>query len=155
VGVLREPGGEDGKKDWIHNLDWRGAGNVSAMDEDKSSSVDSLCYLTHRRWYRWVDGKIMGRVCVMPGKEISYTVKFIRVKWRDSCILHDQQLVDADFSVAIMESVGFLLQEDDTKIVLAGELLETGYARRIIVIPKENIVMQAENTGWKKRAAKK
>ena len=91
----------------------------------------------------------------MPPKEISYTVKFIRVKWRDSCILHDQQFIDADFSVAIMESVGFLLQEDDTKIVLAGELLESGYARRIIVIPKENIVMQAENTGWKKRAAKK
>ena len=69
-------------------------------------------------------------------------IKIKRVKWRDSCVLRDQQTIDADFDVAIMESVGFVLQEDAKKLVLAGELLENGNARRIIVIPKENIIMQ-------------
>jgi hypothetical protein len=69
-------------------------------------------------------------------------IKIKRVKWRDSCVLRDQQTIDADFDVAIMESVGFVLQEDKKKLVLAGELLENGNARRIIVIPKENIIMQ-------------
>jgi hypothetical protein len=69
-------------------------------------------------------------------------IKIKRVKWRDSCVLRDQQTIDADFDVAIMESVGFVLQEDAKKLVLAGELLENGNARRTIVIPKENIIMQ-------------
>lgn len=69
-------------------------------------------------------------------------IEIKRVKWRDSCVLRDQQTIDADFDVAIMESVGFLIQEDKKKLVLAGELLENGNARRIIVIPKENIIMQ-------------
>lgn len=77
-------------------------------------------------------------------REIRLDIKMVRVKWRDSMILHDQQEVDADFDVAIMDSIGFLLKEDDTKLVLAGELLENATARRIIVIPKENLIRKAD-----------
>ena len=44
-----------------------------------------------------------------------------------------------DFSVCVIESVGFVIQEDKHKIVLAGDLVDDEY-RRVIVIPKENIV---------------
>lgn len=46
---------------------------------------------------------------------------------------------DEEFEVAVITSVGFVIQEDKEKIVLAGDLLFED-ARRIIVIPKENIV---------------
>ena len=47
----------DGKTDWVHNVDWRGACNVFVVDEAKSSGVGILRYCTHRRRYRWVDGR--------------------------------------------------------------------------------------------------
>ena len=98
----------------------------------------------------------MGVEEMMASKQdVGLPIKIVRVKWRDSCVLHDQQFADADFSVAIMESVGFVIQEDGEKIVLAGELCENGgYARRIIVIPKENIVLKAEITHEQKKRAR-
>lgn len=44
-----------------------------------------------------------------------------------------------DFSVCVIESVGFVIQEDKEKIVLAGDLVDDEF-RRVIVIPKENII---------------
>ena len=103
----------------------------------------------------WMKRQTEGRLEMPLSKETEFEVKIVRVKWRDSCILHDQQRIDADFDIAMMESIGFLLRQDDTKIVLAGEILENGHARRIIVIPKENIVMQAEITNGGKKVAHK
>jgi hypothetical protein len=61
-----------------------------------------------------------------------------KVKWRDSR-LHIQQEPPQEWSVCIIESVGYLIQEDKDKVVLAGDLIEGEY-RRVIVIPTENIV---------------
>jgi len=55
AGIMGE--GADGKTDWVHNLDRRGACNASAVVEAKSSGVGILRYCTHRRRYRRVDGK--------------------------------------------------------------------------------------------------
>jgi hypothetical protein len=70
-------------------------------------------------------------------------VKMVRVRWTDSCVYHDAQILDADFHVAIMESVGFVLQDTDEHLTLAGELMtdgtENAMGRRIITIPRENI----------------
>jgi hypothetical protein len=70
-------------------------------------------------------------------------VKMVRVRWTDSCIYHDAQRLDADFHVAIMESVGFVLRDTNEYLALAGELMtdgtENAMGRRVIVIPKENI----------------
>lgn len=41
--------------------------------------------------------------------------------------------------VCIIESTGFLIEEDNTKIILAGDIIDDEY-RRVIVIPKENII---------------
>ncbi len=46
---------------------------------------------------------------------------------------------ETDFDVCIIESVGFLLKETKDKIILAGDIVD-GDVRRVIVIPKENIV---------------
>ena len=51
----------------------------------------------------------------------------------------EEEDLDTDWKVAIIQSVGFIIKETDTFIVLAGDLLENS-CRRTIVIPKENIV---------------
>jgi len=65
-----------------------------------------------------------------------YKVK--KIKWRDSRMYMVQE-PQQDFEVCVIESVGFVIQEDKTKIVLAGDLVD-GEFRRVIVIPKENII---------------
>jgi hypothetical protein len=60
------------------------------------------------------------------------------IEWRDSSVQITQEPQDSKWEVAYLASVGFVLVEDNDKIVLAGDLLE-GDCRRVIVIPKENI----------------
>jgi hypothetical protein len=62
-----------------------------------------------------------------------------RIRWRDSRMYIVQEAIDEDFAVAILDSVGFVIHEDREKVVLAGDLLERD-VRRVLVIPKENIV---------------
>lgn len=67
-------------------------------------------------------------------------MKIRRIRWRDSRLMILQDTQDSpEYTVAIIESVGFVIQEDKDKIVLAGDIVEED-ARRVIVIPKENII---------------
>jgi hypothetical protein len=61
------------------------------------------------------------------------------IKWRDSTMHLTQESKDTDWSVCVIESVGFVIHEDKEKIVLAGDLVDDD-VRRVIVIPKENII---------------
>lgn len=61
------------------------------------------------------------------------------IKWRDSNIYLTQCGRDDDFKTAIITSIGFVIQEDKKQIVLAGDLVGED-VRRVIVIPKENII---------------
>lgn len=51
-----------------------------------------------------------------------------------------QQHKDDKFDVSVICSVGYVVSEDKKQIVLAGDVLDGGDIRRVIVIPKENIV---------------
>lgn len=66
-------------------------------------------------------------------------MKIKKIKWRDSQMFNGQWTKDDKFDVAIVESLGFLVEETKEHIVLAGDLIDTDY-RRVIVIPKENII---------------
>lgn len=65
--------------------------------------------------------------------------KIKRIKWRDSNMFITQEARNTDWKVAVIESVGFVIREDKDNIVLAGDLLDED-VRRVIVIPKENII---------------
>ena len=65
--------------------------------------------------------------------------KVRQIRWRDSNIYLTQQNEDSNFDVAIIKSVGYVVEEDKNKIVLAGDVFD-GAVRRVIVIPKENII---------------
>lgn len=67
--------------------------------------------------------------------------KLKTVTWRDSSLVITQTPVDGDWYVETITSVGFLIHEDKEMIVLAGDLLNDNQdARRVITIPKENII---------------
>ena len=66
-------------------------------------------------------------------------MKLKRIKWRDSRMYIQQCEIDSHFDVCVIESVGFLIKEDKKNIILAGDLVD-GDVRRVIVIPKENII---------------
>lgn len=61
------------------------------------------------------------------------------VEWRDSTMHITQEPIDSEWEVQVILSVGHVLHEDKEKIVLAGDTLGED-ARRVIVIPKENII---------------
>lgn len=63
----------------------------------------------------------------------------VKIKWRDSRMYMTQCFADDEFAVCEIESVGYVVQEDKKQIVLAGDLVD-GDVRRVIVIPKENII---------------
>jgi len=47
---------------------------------------------------------------------------------------------EEDFKIAEICSVGYLVKETKDSIVLAGDVLDDGEIRRVIIIPKENII---------------
>lgn len=65
--------------------------------------------------------------------------KIVRVSWRDSRLYIRQCEKDDDFAYCVLFSVGFVIQEDKEQIVLSGDLVD-GDVRRVIVIPRENII---------------
>ena len=77
----------------------------------------------------------------------------VLITWRDSNRYIDQCHKDDEFEVVVITTVGFLLSETDTQIVLAQDSM-SGSApedyRGIIVIPKENIIKTyAMDKGYK------
>ena len=64
----------------------------------------------------------------------------ITVIWRDSNMYITQMNIDDEFEIAEITSIGQLITVDKDKIVLAGDLLANGEVRRVIVIPRENII---------------
>lgn len=66
--------------------------------------------------------------------------KLKQIRWRDSQMYLTQSNKEDTFEVSIICSVGYVVSEDKSKIVLAGDVLDNGDVRRVIVIPKENIV---------------
>lgn len=66
-------------------------------------------------------------------------MKIVKIKWRDSQMYITQESQEINFDYAIIESVGFLIKKDKTKLVLAGDLVGEDY-RRVLVIPIENII---------------
>lgn len=66
-------------------------------------------------------------------------MKVRKVVWRDSALYLQQEAMQ-DFQVRTLTSIGYVIQEDETKIVLAGDLVDDEF-RRVIVIPKENIIV--------------
>jgi len=66
--------------------------------------------------------------------------KLKSIRWRDSRIYMTQQDKEDKFDVSIICSVGYVVSEDKKQIVLAGDVIDDGDIRRVIVIPKENIV---------------
>lgn len=66
--------------------------------------------------------------------------KLKSIRWRDSRIYITQCSKEDNFGVEIIISTGFVVSEDKKQIVLAADVLESGDVRRVIVIPKENIL---------------
>lgn len=64
----------------------------------------------------------------------------VEIKWRDSNLHLTQCNEEDDFEVAIITSVGQLVKVQDKAVVLAGDMLDDGEIRRVIVIPEENII---------------
>ena len=68
-------------------------------------------------------------------------MKICEIIWRDSCMYITQEPKTRDWKYETISSVGYLLEENDKQIVIAGDSLEIeNEVRRVIVIPKENIV---------------
>jgi hypothetical protein len=65
--------------------------------------------------------------------------KIRTIKWRDSRMYIQQEVNDGVWSVCEITSIGFVIHEDKDKIVLAGDFVGED-VRRVIVIPKENII---------------
>ena len=65
-------------------------------------------------------------------------MKIAKVKWRDSQIYFTQCNKDEEFDVCIIESVGYVITDNNRVIVLAGEIVGDEDVRRVIAIPKEN-----------------
>jgi hypothetical protein len=65
--------------------------------------------------------------------------KPIVIKWRDSRMYINQLEDDHNFDICIITSCGFVVDEDDEKIVIAGDLVDDD-VRRAVAIPKENII---------------
>jgi hypothetical protein len=61
------------------------------------------------------------------------------VVWRDSNMYLTQCSKDDDFDIETITSIGFVVKETDALICLAGDALGND-VRRVICIPKENIV---------------
>ena len=63
------------------------------------------------------------------------------ILWRDSRMYIEQCGKEDLFDICEIVSVGNVISEDEKKIVLAGDLVDED-VRRVIVIPKENIISE-------------
>lgn len=61
------------------------------------------------------------------------------IVWRDSRRYLNQLSKEEKFEVCEIITIGFIVEEDKKKIVLAQDIIDNDY-RGIIVIPKENIL---------------
>jgi hypothetical protein len=64
----------------------------------------------------------------------------VEIKWRDSNMHITQCNQEDEFKVAVITSIGQLVKIQDDAVVLAGDILDDGEIRRVIVIPEENII---------------
>jgi len=65
------------------------------------------------------------------------------VTWKDSNRYIGQVAVDQEFDIEVISTVGWLIKEDEFKIVLAQDNfqnIEADDFRGVIVIPRENIM---------------
>jgi len=67
-------------------------------------------------------------------------MKIKKVKWRDSQIYSYEEKINEKRSVAIIESVGFVIEDTKDYIILTRDYLNEETVRGTIVIPKENII---------------
>lgn len=75
----------------------------------------------------------------MPNKDAKERGELRTVRWRDSKMYLTQYNKEDDFRVSVIYSTGFVISEDKKQLVLAGDVVDEGDIRRVIVIPKENI----------------
>ena len=66
--------------------------------------------------------------------------KLKQVRWRDSRMYITQCNKEDKFDVATICSVGYVVKDTKDSIVLAGDVLDDGDIRRVIIIPKENSI---------------
>jgi hypothetical protein len=66
-------------------------------------------------------------------------MKVKTIRWRDSRMYITQTDSDTKYEPCIIKSIGFVIEETKSHITLAGDLVDDDY-RRVIVIPKENII---------------
>lgn len=69
----------------------------------------------------------------------SVAMKIQKIKWRDSRMYITQTDRDTDYQPCIIESIGYVVENTKDHITLAGDLVDDDY-RRVLVIPKENIL---------------
>jgi hypothetical protein len=63
------------------------------------------------------------------------------ITWRDSRLYIQQENNDGMWDVCEIESIGFIIFEDKKCVALAGDMLDSKEkVRRVLVIPKENII---------------
>ena len=63
-------------------------------------------------------------------------MKIVRVEWRDSNTLHGWQYGEQETELAKCETIGFLIKEDDDKLVVAQTVSSYGAQMGITVIAK-------------------
>ena len=70
-------------------------------------------------------------------------LRIVHVRWRDSQFHFDQQKREsaANSAVAVFESVGHLVHEDEDRVVIAGDYDPGGEdVRQVLAIPRENVL---------------
>lgn len=72
-------------------------------------------------------------------------MKIRKIRWRDSRMYIAQVGNQEPFDVTVIESVGFVLEDTPDHVTLAGDMVDTEF-RRVIVIPRENIIGSHEKT---------
>lgn len=70
-------------------------------------------------------------------------MQIVVVEWRDSRMYLEQCPVDSEWEACVITSVGHLVEDTKERVVLAGDHLDED-VRRVIVIPRENVVSMKE-----------
>ena len=69
------------------------------------------------------------------------------IMWNDSNMYITQTHISEDWKTCVIESVGYVIEDTKSHVVLAGDCVGDDEVRRVIVIPKENILNRVI---WKK-----